>query len=222
MTVERTIRVTGRGKLAVPPDTICLVITAEGRYPDYAEAMRRSAEDTEAVRGAIAAAGLDPKDLKTAHFGINTEYEGVQDKNGSWIQRFAGYRCEHRMTIRFPRDSEQLSQVMEGMARCPAAASFHVEYTVKDPEKVRNRLLKHAVSDSRKKAETLTRAAGVTLGDVVSIDCSWEEGEIMSRPVNSVMMDKTATPEEACGFDMSMEPEDISVEDTVTVIWSIR
>ena len=111
---------------------------------------------------------------------------------------------------------------MERMSRCPAAASFYIEYTVKDPEKVRNRLLKQAVSDSRKKAETLTRAAGVTLGDVVSIDYSWGELEIRSRPMNAVMMDKAAMPEEAGCFGMSMEPEDISVEDTVTVVWSIR
>lgn len=220
--MERTIRVTGRGKLSVPPDTIRLPVTAEGRYPDYAEAMRHSAEDTESVRDAVAAAGLDPKDLKTAHFGINTEYESVQDKDGNWIQRFAGYRYEHRMTIRFPLDSDRLSRVMEQMSRCPAAASFYIEYTVKDPEKIRNRLLKQAVSDSRKKAETLTRAAGVTLGDVVSIDYSWGEIEIRSRPMNAVMMDKAAMPEEAGGFGMSMEPEDISVEDTVTVVWSIR
>ena len=220
--MERTIRVTGRGKLSVPPDTIRLPVTAEGRYPDYTEAMRHSAEDTEAVRGAVAAAGLDPKDLKTAHFGIYTEYKSVQDKDGNWVQRFVGYRYEHRMTIRFPLDSDLLSRVMERMSCCPAAASFTIEYTVKDPEKVRNRLLKQAVSDSGKKAETLTRAAGVKLGEIVSIDYSWGEQEIRSRPMDDVMMSKAAMAEEACGFDISMAPEDISVEDTVTVVWSIR
>lgn len=220
--MDRTIRVAGRGKISVSPDTIRLPVTAEGTFPDYAETMKRSAEDTEAVRAALAAAGLDPKDLKTSHFGVNTVYESVQDKNGEWKQRFAGYRYEHRMTIRFPLDNEVLGRVLAQLAQCSAAATFSVEHTVKDPEKVRTKLLKQAVADSRKKAETLTRAAGVTLGEVVRIDYAWGADEIVARPMNAMMRSKAMVMEEALGsFDMAMEAEDIDVEDTVTVIWTI-
>ena len=220
--MERTVKVTGTGRLSVSPDTIRLPIAAEGTLQEYAEAVKRSSEDTASVREALMAAGLDPKDLKTVSYGVNTVYESVQTEKGEWKQVFAGYRYEHRMVIRFPLDNERLALALEKLAACPARVTFTIEHTVRDPEKVRNRLLKRAVSDSRKKAETLAAAAGVELGEVLGINYSWGEVEIVSRPMNRVMMAKGMAVEEACGFDMSIEPEDISVEDTVTVIWTIR
>lgn len=220
--MDRTVRVTGTGRLSVSPDTIRLRIAAEGTFPEYAEAVKRSAEDTGAVREALAAAGLDPKDLKTVSYGVNTVYESVQTEKGEWKQVFAGYRYEHRMVIRFPLDNERLGRALEQLAGCDARVTFSIEHTVRDPEKVRNRLLKRAVSDSRKKAEALAAAAGVALGEVLSVDYSWGEMEIVSRPMNRVMMAKGMAAEEDCSFDMSIEPEDISLEDTVTVIWAIR
>ena len=40
----RTIRVTGKGQLRVKPDQTRITLSLEGLYPDYGEALRRSAE----------------------------------------------------------------------------------------------------------------------------------------------------------------------------------
>ena len=42
--MERTIRVTGKGKLSVKPDTIRLRINMEGIYPEYAVTLQKSSE----------------------------------------------------------------------------------------------------------------------------------------------------------------------------------
>ena len=46
----RTIRVTGKGNLKVKPDTTRLMITLNGVYPEYAETINRSSEESEALR----------------------------------------------------------------------------------------------------------------------------------------------------------------------------
>lgn len=43
----RTIRVTGKGQIKVKPDMTRISITLEGMYPDYAETLRHSSEDTD-------------------------------------------------------------------------------------------------------------------------------------------------------------------------------
>lgn len=43
----RTIRVTGKGQIKVKPDMTRIIITLEGLYPDYAEPLRHSSEDTD-------------------------------------------------------------------------------------------------------------------------------------------------------------------------------
>ena len=45
--MERTIRVTGKGKLAVKPDTIRLRLNMEGMSKEYDETLKVSTEHTE-------------------------------------------------------------------------------------------------------------------------------------------------------------------------------
>lgn len=74
------------------------------------------------------------------------------------------------------------------------------------------------------KAAVLTEAAGVTLKDVQSIDYSWGEIDFEVRPMNRTLMaDECMAPMAAStgSYDMDIEPDDIEVSDTVTVLWEI-
>lgn len=48
--MERTIRVTGKGKISVKPDTIRLRINMEGIYPEYDETLQKSSEAVEQLK----------------------------------------------------------------------------------------------------------------------------------------------------------------------------
>ena len=73
--MERTIRVTGKGTISVRPDTIQLNISTAGVCKEYADALEQGAKNTDLLRESISNAGLDPKDLKTTDFAVQTEYE---------------------------------------------------------------------------------------------------------------------------------------------------
>ena len=101
---------------------------------------------------------------------------------------------------------------------------FRLSYTVKDPEAAKNELLGNAVMDARVKAGVLTKAAGVALKDIQSIDYSWRNITFEVQPMNRMLMaeeccDSAIT--ESGSYDMDIEPEDIEVSDTVTVVWEI-
>ena len=49
MAEKRIIRVTGKGTIKVKPDITRITMTLEGCYPEYEEALRCAAEDTEAL-----------------------------------------------------------------------------------------------------------------------------------------------------------------------------
>ncbi|MBR3375373.1 MAG: SIMPL domain-containing protein [Firmicutes bacterium] len=221
--MERTIRVTGRGKMNVKPDTIELNIFVSKVYPEYAEAMEASAEMTEVLKAAAERAGFDPRDLKTTGFSINMNYEGVYDEKGNWKNKFAGYRYDHNLALRFDADNVKLGKMLWELSDCGADAEISINHTVKDPEPVRNELLAKAVKDSRTKAEVLAAASGVSLGDIISVDYSWGEMQIFNRTVDNLTFgsnSKISMTEES--FDMDIEADDIHIRDTVTVIWEIR
>lgn len=221
--MERIIRVTGRGRMNVKPDTIELNIFVNKVYPEYAEAMAASAKMTETLKAAAERAGFDPQELKTTGFSVNTNYEGVYDEKGNWQNKFAGYRYNHNLALRFEADNAKLGKILRELSDCGADAEFSINHTVKDPEPVRNELLAKAVQDSRAKAEVLAVSSGVSLGKIISVDYSWGEMEIYNRTADRMTLGgaaKIAINEES--FDMDFEADDIRLQDTVTVIWEIR
>lgn len=156
---------------------------------------------------------------------IETEYESYKDK-GTYKQRFVGYKFRHMMKVEFLSDNDLLGKVLFALANCPVKPEFRLSYTVSDPEAAKNELLGKAVTDAKDKAAVLTQAAGVTLKGIQSIDYSWGEIDFEYKPMNGMLMadEYLAAPMAISGtsYDMDIEPDDIEVSDTVTVIWEIE
>ena len=217
--MEKTMRVTGKGKLSVKPDLIRLLLDATKVCVTYEEALSSSSAQTEELKNCFEKLGFARSDLKTLRFSVDTEYENYRDENNVWKNRFLGYRFTHGMKLEFDADNERLGHVLYALAQTEGRPEFRINYTVKDPEAAKNKLLAKAVADSGEKAKVLAEAAGVTLRDIVTIDYSWGELEIVSRPVERCMM--SAANGTADSYKMDIEPDNIDVTDTVTVVWEI-
>lgn len=111
--MERTIRVTGKGKLSVKPDMIQLRLNLEETQPDYESALKMSAEFTEMLKDIFENLGFERSSLKTLYFNVDTVYENYQDRNKSWKRRFEGYKFMHRMKIEFQADNVLLGKSIE-------------------------------------------------------------------------------------------------------------
>ena len=218
-TVEdmRIIRVTGRGQMKLRPDTTEITMTISGVYREYADALEHSASDTETLRDALVPFGFARTDLKTLQFGVEPEYESYQDQ-GVYRSRFAGYRFRHVLKVRFASDNALLGKVLYALAHSAAEPELQIGYTVRDTEAAKNLLLEKAVADAKAKAEVLSKAAGVTLKAIRSIDYSWGSMEFAVRPMSRMLCDA-----ESCNdsVDLDIEPNDIEANDTVTVVWEI-
>lgn len=223
MSDMRTIKVTGKGQIKVHPDMTRITMSLEGMYPEYSETLRHSSEDTERLKDLLGAFGFERSDLKTLNFNVETEYESYMDK-GAYKQRFIGYRFRHTMKVEFLSDNDRLGKVMYALANCDIQPEFRLSYTVSNPEAAKNELLGKAVTDAKEKASVLTNAAGVALKEIQSIDYSWGEIDFEYRPMNRGLMLKACASacESSNSYDMDIEPDDIDVSDTVTVVCEIE
>lgn len=220
--MERTIKVTGKGTLSVKPDFVRLLLTITGGKESYEETMKESAEQTEKLAECLCGLGLERSELRTLSFDVDSKYETYQDGSNNWKQRFIGYQYTHEMKIEFPEDKEFLGKALYALAHSEANPEFHVVYIVKNAKLAKNELLGRAVSDSKRKAKVLAKAAGVQLGEVVNIDYSWEEEELIARPMaRSLRPNMLAETAEAGSYDINISPDDITITDVVTVIWAI-
>ena len=216
----RTIRVTGKGMLKVRPDMTRIVITLEGTNMDYGDTLKESAWDTEQLKDTLEPFGFEREELKTLSFSVDTEYESYKVKD-EYKRRFAGYKFTHVLKLEFDSDNKRLGKVLYALANCQLQPEFRLGYTVKDPEAVKNELLGKAVRDAVAKAGVLSGAAGLRLGAIQGMDYSWGEINMEVYPMTKDLGAYDCLAEPTGSYDLDIEPDDIEVKDTVTVVWEI-
>ena len=213
-----TLRVTGKGQLKIRPDTTCIKISLKGMEEEYSEILHRSAMDTAKLKDLLSAYGFERSDLKTLYFDVDTEYQ--RHKEGDeYKSRFVGYTYEHDLKIEFDSDHERLGKILYGLAHCSLQPEFRISYTIKDQEAAKNELLGKAVKDAKEKALILSKSAGVSLKEIESIDYSWGEVKFETRLFEQSKILSKATLNNS--YDIDIEPDDMDVSDTVTVVWKI-
>jgi uncharacterized protein YggE len=216
---NRELVVKGIGKAAAAPDLIVLNMNLEVCERDYERTMRRSSEMLEMLRAAIVSAGHDGKDMKTTSFNINTKYESYRE-NGGHKQRFVGYACYHGLKLEFDLNMTMLGETLCAIAGCEAKPSFNIQFSIKDPNAISEQLLESAVENAKWKAMVLAKAAGVTLGVIQRIDYNWSELHLYSQTdyqMSDMMLCEASAP-----MAMDIEPEDVNVSDTATIVWAIE
>lgn len=220
--MDRTLKITGKGKISVKPDRIRLNMIMEESYKEYEVTLSQSSDTTKILKKLFVSLGFKKDDLKTKSFDIDTKYESYKAKDQSWKKRLVGYTYTHRMLIEFDADNKKLGEILYALAHSVITPEISIEYTVSDPEKHKDQLLKNAIEDSKHKAEVLANAANVELGDIVSIDYSWGEINFVSEPIQNFAFASAEQTRNSTGYDIDIEAEDIDMTDTVTVIWSIK
>lgn len=214
----RIIRVTGKGQIKVKPDVTRITMTLNGIKKDYAKTLEFSVEDTEKLKSILKPLGFESTDVKTLRFDVDAEYESYQERN-QYKRRFVGYKYEHVLKIEFDSDNKRLGKILYALAHAAIQPEFRISYTVKDPEASKNLLLGKAVEDAMAKADVLAKASGVSLKEIQSIDYSWGTINFEVAPMRNMAMCADECAEKS--FDMDIEPDDIEVSDTVTVVWEI-
>lgn len=217
----KTIRITGRGQIRVTPDKTRIMIALNDVCEEYAQALEKASKERATLQEVLRGFGFADSDLKTLNFNVDPEYEGYQE-DGIWKQKFKGYRYYHQLKLEFASDNDKLGKVLYAMAASGLTPEFSIGFFASDPEAVRNELLADAVADAKAKAEALTAAAGVTLGEIQSIDYAKADLNLAVNTMRMPMMAKGMAAEECCdSYDMDVQPDDIELSDTVTILWEI-
>lgn len=216
----RTITVKGVGTASTKPDLIVISLSITEKNAEYVGAINGANERIEKLQKAIAAVGFEKDDLKTLSFNARTNYENHRAMNGDYKQKFAGYVCDYDLKLSLDFDNKRLAETLTAISNSGANAEQSIAFTVKNPEKVSAQLLKSATENAREKAEVLCAASGVTLGELVNIDYSWNDISIHSPSVYSKQLRcMDAAPAAAMP---EFVPEDIKSSDSATFIWEIK
>lgn len=186
---SRQIAVQGEGRVSAVPDMAVVQIGVSRDARTAGAAMQAASEAMTSVLASISAAGIAPEDVQTTRIGLDPMWQHSQD---GAPPRVTGYVASNDLSVRV-RDLGLLGTILDSVIAEGANTMNGLSFSVAAPEALEAEARAEAVSDARGKAETLAGAAGVALGEVISIS----ENAGGGGPVpmfEAAMSDRAAVP----------------------------
>ncbi len=184
----RTIRVTGEGRATAPPDVAVVSIGVEAFAPTVAGATGEASQKMRAVLDALGKEGLAARDIRTGRYDVSVERPWKDGKPGPVV----GYHVSNTTEVRV-RNLSRLGAILERVTRAGSNLIGALQLDREDPSPEQLRALRAAYASARARADALAHAAGVDLGEVLSVS----EGEAtMPRPVRQAVQMASAAASE--------------------------
>jgi uncharacterized protein YggE len=160
-----TVSVNGHGSVMVTPDAASVVAGVTITEDTLAGAQQTATDTMTAILDSLAAQGIASEDIQTASYYVQVIQS--YDENGmpSGIQQF---QVSNQVNILI-RDLEAVGTTLDAVVAAGANTIFGVNFIVTDPGDAAAEARVLAVEDARTRAQQLADAAGMTLGDLVSI-----------------------------------------------------
>jgi uncharacterized protein YggE len=162
-TRERTITVTGVGKVKGTPDVADLSIGVAGRAGTAVEALQTIDDRAQKVIGVLHDAGVDDADIQTNGLTVGPTYDDQS--------HIDGYQASNSVVARI-RDLSKAGAIIDAAAE-KAGDNIRVDsitFSIDDDSDLLAQARAKAVKRARAQAGQLADAAGVSVGDVVTID----------------------------------------------------
>jgi hypothetical protein len=160
------IAATGVGRAFGEPDVAIVTVGVNVQRPTVEEARNDAAEAQEAVIASLGDNGIADEDIQTVGYSVYPQYDYTRNTQGEII----GYVVSNTVTAKI-RDLDTTGQVLDGATAAGGndAIVQGVSFTIDDPTELQEEARREAVDQARAQAEQLADAAGVQLGDLLSI-----------------------------------------------------
>lgn len=161
-TTTRRITVVGTGQVKGTPDVADVTMGVSARASTASDALSTANDRAAKVLAALKDAGVDDADVQTTRLTIQPTFDR---------DAITGYEVSNMVTARL-RDIARVGETLDAAARV-AGDEIRLQgigFTIDDDSELLATARERSVKRARAQAERLASAAGVELGDVLSID----------------------------------------------------
>jgi len=161
--MERAVTVRGHGRASRRPDQAILSVSVERTSATAAAAQEDTSKRARGVMSALSERNVTAVDVASSAITLEPVYD-YPDSG----PRLTGYRSSHSLTIRL-QQIDELGPIIDACVAAGATGIANVSMTIADPAAAEDEARTAAVADAWRRAETLAAAAGVTLGELISL-----------------------------------------------------
>src|SRR5581483_5493843 len=207
---QRTLTVSGEGEARAVPDQAQL---SAGVVTTARTAAAALAANTKAMNGVFATLkkiGVPDKSMQTSNFSVMPQYPNDNSADNS--RRIVGYQVSNTVNVTLD-DLGKLGPALDALVSSGANNIGDIGFSIRNPAPLMMQARAAAVRDAVARAQAYAKAAGVSLGSIVSI----QEGSYSPpRPMFRAMaMAAAPAPVPVAAGEQTVTAE-------VTIVWEIR
>jgi uncharacterized protein YggE len=163
---QRQLSVTGSGTVSMTPDIAYINIGVHTDMPTASDAVSSNNKQTQQVIDALEKFGVAAKDIRTTNFSIypNVQYDPQTNQKirTTYVVDNSVYVTVHQI--------DKLGDLLDATVTAGANSVNSIQFDVEDKTAATKQARDEAVKDARTQAEELAAAAGVTLGNVQTVN----------------------------------------------------
>ena len=205
-----SVSVSGTGRSSVAPDRFSFNVGVQTVGNTVDDAVSQNNKRVAAVLAALKAAGAQEKDIQTSNFNIYPQQNYQEGKP----PQILGYQVTNSVTVRSSKVADA-GKLLGVAIAAGVNTSSGINFEVADQTRGRDQGLQAAFDDAKAKATVLAKAAGRTLGRVLTVN----EGTY-SAPPQPYPMQRTMAME--ARSDVPIESGTQEQSYTVSVTFELR
>ncbi|MBG0784683.1 MAG: SIMPL domain-containing protein [Anaerolineaceae bacterium] len=165
-TNTRSMNVSGSGQVTLVPDLASISIGVRTEADDVTDALSGNTDKANAISTVLANYGVASEDIKTSNFNVYPS-DRYDPMTGEIISH---YFVVENTVIVIVRDLSKLGEILSATVNAGANSIYGISFDVEDRESAINQARELAIQDAKAKAQAIADAAGVDLGNLLSIN----------------------------------------------------
>ena len=161
-----TVTASGAGATQAVPDTAEMSFGVSTMSPNAKSALDEASRTAEQIASSLKKQGIADEDIQTQDVSV---YPQTVDQDGKQV--ITGYQASLSVRVKV-RDIARLGEIISAANAAGANNISGPTFTIDDPAPARAKAIEGAVADARKSAAAMAKAAGKSVGGVLSMSSS--------------------------------------------------
>lgn len=166
--VPRTLSVSGNGTVAATPDLVSITVGVTTTAPTARDALTANNTKTAGVFEFLRASGVGPRDMQSTNISVSPQFRPRRG-NEPVQPDIIGYTVRNNVHITV-RDLSGFGVVLDGVVEAGANQVQGISFDVAERGDLEMKATANAVRDAVAKARNIADAAGIELGEILTIN----------------------------------------------------
>ena len=203
-----TVTASGAGTTQAVPDTAEMSFGVTTISANAKSALDEAAKSAEQIAAALKKQGIADEDIQTQDVSV---YPQTVDQGGKQV--ITGYQASLSVRVKV-RDIAKLGEIISAANAAGANDISGPTFTIDDPAPARAKAIDEAVADAQKSAEAMAKAAGKSVGGVLSMSSS--DVGLVPGPMYST------SDMAGAAKDVPIEPGQLDITANVVVVFELK